>query len=119
MFFYLSFIIAAALGASFRLQISQWILTPWGTLSVNFLGSLLIGLLAFGMRDSSLKSVLMIAFLGSLTTYSSFSLDLVKLIQGGETVRALSYFLLTNIFCVGGCLVGARVGVLFQQPQGL
>ena len=65
---------------------------PFGTLSVNLLGSLIIGILfaifANTTQDTALsvnmKSFLTTGFLGALTTYSTFAMESFFLIQGGS-----------------------------------
>jgi CrcB protein len=62
---------------------------PWATLLVNVVGSLLIGVL-FGLGSNpnhswltpELRAGLIVGFLGGFTTFSSFSLETIRLIQG-------------------------------------
>ena len=66
---------------------------PLGTLAVNLLGCLLIGLLASLVETRQLLSprarlVLMVGFLGSLTTFSTFGYETLALLRQGALVRA-------------------------------
>lgn len=69
---------------------------PWGTFIVNIAGSFVIGLFVeaiarrFGASEP-LRLLLVTGFLGGFTTFSSFSLDTMALIERGETPLALAY----------------------------
>jgi fluoride exporter len=67
---------------------------PLGTLGVNLLGAFLIGLLielanTYGIFSPQLRSFLFIGILGALTTFSTFSLETVELLQEGWGAGAL------------------------------
>lgn len=72
---------------------------PWGTLSVNVLGSLLmgglVGWLARGTTSAeaaeSMRLLLGVGLLGGFTTFSAFSSELVTLVHRGQMVTALGY----------------------------
>ncbi len=69
---------------------------PWGTITVNIVGSFVIGVFieAIARRfDASepLRLLLVTGFLGGFTTFSSFSLDTMALIERGEAPLALVY----------------------------
>lgn len=83
-----------ALGAVFRYALSGWTHRflgadfPWGTLSVNLIGSLLMGVL-WGLSDivlipSNVRLFLFLGFLGSFTTFSAFSIENYNLLRDGE-----------------------------------
>ncbi len=108
-------ILGAAIGASARYVLSGWISSattgdfPWGTLAVNLLGCLIIGV-AWGVGEHGdwsigLRTFLFVGILGSFTTFSSFGLETLSLIRGGGWVYALAYVSASNI--VGLCLVWA------------
>ncbi len=69
---------------------------PWGTLAVNLVGSLMIGILAelfvrkFGAA-LELRLFLITGILGGFTTFSAFSLDAVALFERGAAVQAAVY----------------------------
>ena len=109
--FILSFIVAASLGAALRFGLSSWLSAPWGTLIVNLLGSFLMGALYIYLDrfDPYIKTIVCVAFLGALTTYSSFSLDIVRLMGQGAFKTATMYFLATNLLCIIGCYGGWQI----------
>ena len=82
---------------------------PWGTLSVNVLGSFLIGFLFLYFEQTispTQKALLITGFLGALTTFSTFSLETVFMIQNGLYLKAISNVTLNAILCVIATLVG-------------
>ncbi len=76
----------------------------WGTLSVNIIGSFIIGICwAYFEENTSfynLKIFIIIGILGGFTTYSSFSLEAINLFRDGQTKTAVFYILGTNIFAL-------------------
>ena len=74
---------------------------PWGTLMVNLLGSLVIGILA-GLNESDLmnpgmRTFLFIGLLGGFTTFSSFSLETFQLIRQSQIMYAIAYILSSTL----------------------
>lgn len=82
---------------------------PWGTLAVNCSGALCIGLAAALLEDRThaMWYWVVYGFLGSYTTVSSFSLQTLELLRGGEIRHALGNVALS----VSGCLVAAACGI--------
>ncbi len=78
---------------------------PLGTLGVNLIGSLLIGFLAGWFLNVAapghLKVFLMVGILGGFTTFSSFALENLTLIQGGHLKASLVYLLVSNTLGIG------------------
>ncbi len=111
LFYPLAFMAAAGLGAYFRMQTNQWVGLPWGTFTVNVIGSLLIGFLALylGKESPQVRVVIMVAFLGALTTFSGYSLDLVRMFEQGTPAKALVYLLASNIVCFLACYSGWKI----------
>jgi CrcB protein len=86
---------------------------PYGTLAVNILGSLTMGVLAgwFALRGSSSQSwrlFLTTGLLGGFTTFSTFSLDAVSIWERGQGVEAALYVLVSVLFALLG-LVGGLI----------
>lgn len=89
---------------------------PLGTFAVNILGSLLIGVLFVVVTEkiqmaAYLRPLLMIGFLGALTTFSTFSLDALLLLQEGMVTTAMAY-ILASVVC---CLLAAWAGMMFVR----
>lgn len=84
---------------------------PWGTLFVNVLGGLLIGLLVarVGPLNEDMRLLLGVGALGGFTTFSTFSLESVRLFEtniGG----ALLYVAASVVLSVGACWLGLMLG---------
>jgi len=121
-------IIAAggAIGAMLRFLVSNGVYAmagrdfPYGTLTVNVLGSLLMGILyvllvervAFAVEW---RAFLMIGVLGAFTTFSTFSIETMLLIESGEPTRALINMLGSVVLCVMATWAGV---VGFRQIYG-
>lgn len=77
---------------------------PLGTLLVNMLGSFLIGVVFVLIERQVLhpdwRSVLMVGFLGAFTTFSTFSLESITLMENGHTLHALAYMVVSAVSCV-------------------
>lgn len=83
---------------------------PVGTLSVNVLGCLLIGVLAQlflnAQTSGPLRALLMVGFCGGFTTFSAFSHETAGLIEGGEYARGAAYILLSVTLCIAATFAG-------------
>jgi CrcB protein len=89
---------------------------PYGTLTVNVLGSLLMGFLYIWLLDRVvagpvLRAFLLIGVLGGFTTFSSFSIESLNLIEAGQVMKALANILLS----VTVCIAAAGLGVLMAR----
>jgi fluoride exporter len=78
---------------------------PWGTLSVNLLGSFCLGIMYVviverGLIHPDWRSVTMVGFLGAFTTFSTFSLETISLLENGQPAAALGYVLFSVLVCV-------------------
>lgn len=88
------------------------------TLGVNALGAFVIGLLyvLFAHRAGlgpQWQHLLSVGFLGAFTTYSTYSLDALKLLQQGQVLAALLYLLGTMLLCLLAVWLGASLARLF------
>lgn len=118
--------IGAALGALCRWSLSLALnnlypLIPPGTLLVNLLGSFLMGLCLGALSNSSyfaswIKPLVLSGFMGSFTTFSTFSAEMGNLIQKGK----FSWLSLGLILHVGGSiclfLFGLYLGAFLNKP---
>lgn len=83
---------------------------PVGTLTVNVVGCVLVGIVAKAFMHSQthpdLRAMLIVGFCGGFTTFSAFSLEVVGLAQGGEWLRALAYVGASTGLCLAGTAAG-------------
>lgn len=82
---------------------------PWGTITVNFIGSVLMGVIVVVLAHENgnrFAPLLMTGVLGGFTTYSAFSLDALTLYERGEVMLAATYVIGTLILALGGIAVG-------------
>ena len=116
--------IGGALGAMARYGVSTLVFDascqrfPYATLSVNVLGSFLIGILFVlivekGLLPPEMRSILMVGFLGAFTTFSTFSLDALGLWQNGHLLLALVYALGTVVLCLAAISIAVWLTRLF------
>ena len=84
---------------------------PYGTLAVNVLGCLLIGILVQSFMNASPSSTargfLIVGFCGGFTTFSAFSSEAIGLLQAGSYMRAALYVSAS----VAVCLIATTVGI--------
>jgi len=111
-------------GAILRFLISGWVqkltptLFPIGTLSVNVLGSFIIGFMALYFESvvaPHQKALVITGMLGALTTFSTFSLETVTMLQGGLWGRVTMNVTLNVILCVIATMLGM---MLFKRLYG-
>lgn len=112
----LSVMLGGAIGAGARHLVGRALLAllgpgfPWGTLTVNLTGGLAMGLLVGLLLRLSLgepwRLFLAVGVLGGYTTFSSFSLDAVAMIERGQWPAALGYVLASVVGAVGALAAG-------------
>lgn len=78
---------------------------PFGTMAVNILGSFFIGILYVLIVEKMVihqdwRSVLMVGFLGAFTTFSTFSLESLSLLENGQIGSAFIYILASVTLCM-------------------
>lgn len=88
---------------------------PWGTLSVNVLGSFAMGLLVLLFVERfdpgpALRLGILVGFLGAFTTFSTFAVETVSLVQNDAPLRASVYVLASVGACVTAALAGMLIG---------
>ena len=92
---------------------------PYGTLLINILGSLVIGVVAgitltparMGMHPD-LRVFLMVGICGGFTTFSAFSLQTLELMQAGDVIPAAFYVAGSVILCIIAVWIGWSLGRL-------
>lgn len=87
---------------------------PYGTLLVNVLGSFIMGLLyeLFLQRISvsdEVRALLLVGILGAFTTFSTFSMETISLIEQGDLSKAALNVLLSVILCLSAAWFGLFV----------
>ena len=116
---YLAIAFGGSLGAVSRYWVSSrtylWLGSefPFGTLMVNVTGSFLMGLLAIVLTEKiavpeELRFALLVGFLGSYTTFSTFALDGLQALNNGLMLKFSMYVLIS----VTGSLAGVWMGSL-------
>ena len=112
--------LGGAIGSGLRFGVSSWVqhliphAFPWGILSVNVIGSLLIGFcwsLAEAFHFSAqTRAFLFTGLFGGFTTFSSFALDSSALFRNGEAKLALLNIVLSNALGLIAVFAGLYVG---------
>jgi CrcB protein len=117
-FFILGYIaVGGALGACSRYLISELCVFlfgrgfPYGTLTVNVVGSFIMGLLIAALQAEFLsaepwRQVVGLGFLGALTTFSTFSMDNVLLLQQGAFLKMGLNVLLNVVLSISAAWIG-------------
>ncbi|MEO0487140.1 MAG: CrcB family protein [Pseudomonadota bacterium] len=101
--------LGGALGSVLRVLLGAAVAFPLGTLAVNALGSFAIGIAwaAGADRVAGLYPFLMLGLLGGFTTFSTFSLDALKLVQAGQGVAAGTYVVGSVLLSLMAVALGA------------
>lgn len=116
-------------GSAARYLLGGWLLHhslsakfPWSTFAVNWLGCLVIGVLA-GLAERldwfgpPWRLLLFTGLLGGFTTFSAFGLETVHLLRRGEILLAGTYCLASVVLCVAAVWCGLRaVEILLRGP---
>jgi CrcB protein len=124
---YAAVMVGGAIGSALRYAMSAWISEathstfPWGTLVVNVIGSFVIGLFT-GLTgpDGPLlvspvaRAFVTIGILGGFTTFSSFSLQTMLLVQDGQWFSAAGNILSSVVLCL--VAAGAGIAVASMLP---
>ena len=117
----LSIAAGGAIGAVMRYWVSTGVYSllgrgfPYGTLAVNVIGSLLMGFLYVLLLERmtlspELRAALLVGVLGAFTTFSTFSIETLNLIEQADFVKAGLNVLISVVACVGAAWVGLIIG---------
>ena len=120
--------LGGALGALARYGISGWVYDrlgenfPWGTLVVNLVGCLALGLVIRWLQVSAvapeLRPFLTIGVLGAFTTFSTFSYETVALLQEGQWLRAGLYMGGSVVLGLIAMVAGMALATAFARAGG-
>ena len=93
---------------------------PYGTLAVNILGSFIMGSVYILMIERAsiseeLRAGITIGLLGAFTTFSTFSIETINLIESGEILKAGLNILFSVTLCVVGCWLGMNLSRQIYQ----
>ena len=110
--------LGAAVGAPARYLTDRWVQTwydgvfPWGTLTVNVVASLVLGVLAgaAAVVSPSLGLLLGTGFCGALSTYSAFSYETLRLLETRAWVLAVANVVVALVAGVGAVALGWTIG---------
>jgi len=92
---------------------------PYGTLAVNIIGSLIIGYLFIFFEQTvapTQKAMFVTGFLGALTTFSTFSLETVLMLQNGLFIKAFANITLNVLLSIGATILGM---IIFKKIYGI
>ena len=110
-----------AAGSVLRYLVGVWTLRafgpnfPWGTITVNIIGSFVIGLLVEIVArrfnaSAELRLLLVTGFLGGFTTFSAFSLDFMLLFERGQMMAAVGYLMASVLLALLAVFAGLSLG---------
>ena len=105
-------------GSVLRYLIGRWVVStidnpwlPYGTLAVNVLGCLVIGILGGlaetrGILNPETRALIVVGLLGGFTTFSSFGYETVALVRAGELAAGVLNVGLQVSLCLGSVWAG-------------
>jgi CrcB protein len=105
----ISVALGGALGSVLRYFVGFLVAFPMGTLAINVLGSFLIGVAWLLLAARGLHHwipFVMMGVLGGFTTFSTFSLDTIRLIEAERFLAAASYVLASVVLSIAACALG-------------
>lgn len=125
---YLIVFLGAGLGGAMRHSVNRFaaylfgVAFPFGTLTVNIVGSFLMGVLAgyFAFRGELSQEVrlfLTTGALGGFTTFSAFSLDTISLWERGQWMAAVIYVVASLVLAIVGLFAGLMLVRLVSHGQ--
>ncbi|MCK5774499.1 MAG: fluoride efflux transporter CrcB [Thermoplasmata archaeon] len=94
---------------------------PWGTLTVNLLGSFLIGVVMYGSQeqgwfDDKTRLFLTVGILGAFTTMSTFSYESIKMMEDKQHLLFIGYVLGTVVLALLGVYLGRGLVLMGARP---
>ncbi len=102
--------LGGAAGSAARLACSKWLASPYSTLMVNLLGSFILGILAGLLAREKISLTVWqlagVGFCGGFTTFSTFSVELVRLAYQNNWVMLFSYLIVSILGGVIAAVIG-------------
>jgi len=88
---------------------------PYGTLTVNVVGSFLMGLLFLLLTERlelgpAWRSLILVGLLGAFTTFSTFSLETLHLLENGDVLKAFTNVISNVVLCIAAVWLGVTIG---------
>jgi CrcB protein len=122
--------LGGAIGSVARFLIAVWVAEaleetfPWGTLTVNVVGSFIIGFVAILtgpdgrlLVPADARIFVMVGLCGGFTTFSSFSLQTLLLLRDGDFMRAGLNVTVSVAACLAAVWLGAVVAAMISQSR--
>jgi CrcB protein len=112
-------IVGGGIGSGARYLVSTWVLSrwgtgfPWGTLSVNVLGSFVLGVvmqLGLGLLGAEARILVTTGMLGGFTTYSTFNFETLRFAEHGNWTLFTANAAVTFFGCLVAGSIGAAAG---------
>lgn len=102
--------LGGAFGSVLRYLMVAAVGAPLGTVAVNVLGSFAIGVFFVLLAPrGGWQPFLMTGVMGGFTTFSAFSLDTLKLIEGGQTLQAVAYMIGSVLLSLAAVMLGVAL----------
>jgi fluoride exporter len=88
---------------------------PWGTIIINVSGSLILAVfVAYAFNHSTLdprlRLLLAVGFCGAYTTFSTYAVESVALLQAGDWMAGVGNIIVTNLICIMSVVAGLALG---------
>ena len=122
---WLAVAVGGAIGSVFRYSIGQLTTNVLGTtpvlatFTVNVSGSFLLGIFYTLCNDRLVTSIELrvligVGLIGGYTTFSTFSFETIRLIESGESIKAIANILTNLLFGIGAAYLGILMGKILN-----
>ena len=101
---------------------NETLVFPFATVTVNLLGCFILGLLSSGLElrikvEPKYLIALKTGLIGSFTTFSTFSVEVIQLLQHNYYLYAIAYTLISAVFGLGFAAFGLNIGKRFGKRK--